>query len=98
MPSINGRLICCSCGADLGDASDPYRDPDCENCLRAEIELETERDTSIPDGQCHSCGREYQRTPDDAFSAICPDCEPQAVRDMDALNSKGELHVDSVDR
>ena len=42
MPTVNGRLICCGCGADLGDASDPYRDPDCLACLHAELETEVE--------------------------------------------------------
>jgi hypothetical protein len=38
------RLTCCSCGADLGDASDPYRDPDCERCAQQAINEELERD------------------------------------------------------
>ena len=46
MPVIDGRLTCCSCGADLGDAEDPYLDPDCEACekrrLVAEMEQEAE--------------------------------------------------------
>ena len=32
MPEVDGRLVCCVCGADLGDADDPYRDPDCTAC------------------------------------------------------------------
>lgn len=30
MPTVNGRLTCCSCGRDLGPADDPYRDPSCQ--------------------------------------------------------------------
>jgi len=44
MPEVNGRLTCCVCGADLGDASDPYRDPDCWECLMREYENEEEED------------------------------------------------------
>jgi len=44
MPEVNGRLICCVCGADLGDAADPYRDPDCWECLMREYENEEEED------------------------------------------------------
>lgn len=48
MPVVNGRLTCCTCGADLGDAEDPYRDPDCSACLNrqeaeAEEQLEMQR-------------------------------------------------------
>ena len=38
MPTVNGRLTCCQCGADLGDASDPYRDPDCMDCINREAQ------------------------------------------------------------
>lgn len=34
------RLHCCQCGADLGSAEDPFRDPDCAACLRADYEAE----------------------------------------------------------
>lgn len=48
MPVVQGRLTCCGCGADLGDAEDPYRDPSCAQCERrqaiAEAEAEDERD------------------------------------------------------
>lgn len=44
MPVINGRLTCCQCGADLGDASDPYRDPACANCLQADLQADLEED------------------------------------------------------
>lgn len=47
MPVVNGRLTCCRCGADLGDAEDPYRDPSCMECenreARAEAEAEDDR-------------------------------------------------------
>jgi hypothetical protein len=33
----DGRLHCCQCGADLGSAEDPYRDPDCMECLNPGI-------------------------------------------------------------
>lgn len=42
MPEVNGRLTCCTCGSDLGDAEDPYRDPACALCLEAENEAERE--------------------------------------------------------
>lgn len=32
MPTEDGRLLCCVCGTDLGDAED-MNDPDCPNCL-----------------------------------------------------------------
>ena len=44
MPVVNGRLTCCSCGADLGDADDPYRDPDCLDCLNRENDAELDYD------------------------------------------------------
>ena len=31
-----GRLTCCVCACDLGEADDPYTDPDCRCCLRRE--------------------------------------------------------------
>lgn len=43
MPSVNGRLTCCVCGADLGE-DDDYRDPDCMQCLEREVREEDERD------------------------------------------------------
>ncbi|MDF1536089.1 MAG: hypothetical protein P1S46_06235 [bacterium] len=49
MPEINGRLVCCTCGADLGDASDPYRDPDCGDCLDRELRQEMEREAEEGD-------------------------------------------------
>jgi hypothetical protein len=36
MPVVNGRLVCCVCGSDLGDADDPYRDPTCGYCIDRE--------------------------------------------------------------
>lgn len=42
MPIIDGRLTCCQCGADLGDADDPYRDPDCERCLKESLAAEAD--------------------------------------------------------
>ena len=42
MPVVNGRLVCVACGTDLGDAGDPYRDPDCHECLRRDMEAEVE--------------------------------------------------------
>lgn len=47
MPEINGRLICCVCGCDLGDANDPFRDPDCPDCLEREFQMEMEREAEI---------------------------------------------------
>ncbi|MDP9202346.1 MAG: hypothetical protein M3P26_10515 [Gemmatimonadota bacterium] len=44
MPVVNGRLTCCVCGADLGDAEDPYRDPDCINCATNEAQAEAEEE------------------------------------------------------
>ena len=44
MPIEDGRLVCCQCGADLGDAEDIYRDPDCHECLDREMAAEAERD------------------------------------------------------
>lgn len=38
MPEVNGRLTCCVCGADLGDAGDIYADPDCVDCINREVE------------------------------------------------------------
>jgi hypothetical protein len=52
MPVVHGRLTCCVCGADLGDASDPYRDPSCGECLQREAEQDWEADQAedIDDG------------------------------------------------
>lgn len=41
-PRADDRLRCCVCDADLGDASDPYRDPDCMECLKREWEQEAQ--------------------------------------------------------
>lgn len=30
------RLYCASCGAEIGDATDPYADPDCRDCADKE--------------------------------------------------------------
>lgn len=60
MSEIDGRLICCSCGNDLGDADDPYRDPDCEVCLRRELEQLDELDRAHRAG-C-SCPCHYDDT------------------------------------
>lgn len=79
MPVVNGRLTCCTCGADLGDAEDPYRDPDCRACLRRECEQyeqeakdEGQDDPDSlnyrgtePFAGCHACG-----APDDCY---CPE-------------------------
>jgi phage FluMu protein Com len=40
----DGRLRCCVCGYDLGDAEDPYRDPSCPRCLDAQDAQETWED------------------------------------------------------
>lgn len=49
---VNGRLTCCTCGADLGDAEDPYRDPSCGACyerdMREECEAEEPEDAPAP--------------------------------------------------
>ena len=39
MPIRDGRLVC-DRGHDLGDAGDPYRDPDCAECRKDELEQE----------------------------------------------------------
>lgn len=35
-PRSHDRLYCASCGADIGDANDPYADPDCAACIAKE--------------------------------------------------------------
>ena len=74
MPVVNGRLTCCQCGADLGDAEDQSRDPDCVVCLNREHaeELEAEEQESQHDDkveiqpavlrtyECEVCGHEAQ--------------------------------------
>lgn len=53
------RLKCSQCGADLGDAEDPYRDPDCMDCLRKSLlEEEGDVDNYSPD-RCEVCN-EYE--------------------------------------
>lgn len=53
MPVIDGRLTCCSCGADLGDAEDPYMDPACGACPQKELLRELEDDGGPDDeGEC----------------------------------------------
>ena len=37
-------MTCIRCGADLGDAEDPHRDPDCLECLHRDIQDEAEHD------------------------------------------------------
>lgn len=32
--------LTCICGADLGDASDPYADPDCVHCIEVAVDLD----------------------------------------------------------
>ena len=47
------------CGADLGDAEDPYRDPSCWECekrrMREELEGESEPEAALV---CRACGHE----------------------------------------
>ncbi len=89
MPVVSGRLTCCSCGADLGDASDPYRDPDCGDCLnrdaQAEHEADMQRDAeqanivcpNWPDpegGDIEGCGSRNVVGPDDEGLYDCRDC------------------------
>lgn len=38
------RLTCIRCGADLGDADDPYRDPDCAACIARDAAEEVEEE------------------------------------------------------
>lgn len=55
MPVVDDRLICCSCGNDLGDADDPYRDPDCEVCLKRQAMDEDQRDMDHEAAQDNGC-------------------------------------------
>ena len=36
------RLYCCTCGADIGDATDPYADPNCAECLEYDSSFDCE--------------------------------------------------------
>lgn len=48
MPIVDGRLVCCVCGSDLGFGEDEqYADPDCADCERNRLlaELEAERES-----------------------------------------------------
>ena len=47
MPVLNGRLVCCMCGADLGDAADPYRDPACPVCLDEENDADIRHEQEL---------------------------------------------------
>lgn len=66
-PVIHGRLVCCTCGADLGDAEDPYRDPDCGECFKRQMqqELEDERAPFFPVGADERCAH--------GFLGACPE-------------------------
>lgn len=46
MPVVDGRLTCCVCGSDLGDAEDQFMDPNCQSCeeRRSREEMEIERE------------------------------------------------------
>lgn len=54
MPIVNGRLTCCTCGADLGDAEDPYRDPSCVECIERDMRDECEDEPSSEAGEVRS--------------------------------------------
>lgn len=69
MPVVNGRLTCCVCGADLGDAEDPYRDPDCEACDRRETQAELDREA---DEDAPIWDEEHPNT--HVSWCPCPDC------------------------
>lgn len=43
------RLTCLTCGADLGDAEDPYRDPDCLACLYRSIQEDLDAEVAAAD-------------------------------------------------
>lgn len=49
------RLTCSRCGADLGPASDPYRDPDCAACIARDAQEEAEADDRAEDGELIVC-------------------------------------------
>lgn len=59
MPVIDGRLTCCQCGSDLGDAEDAYADPSCGVCLREEMERECEDDSEawVAEGEALAANR-----------------------------------------
>jgi hypothetical protein len=68
-PVIDGRLVCFS-GHDLGfDASDPYADPDCAVCRRADEEEDVDLlralgpfdDTNSPSYRSWRLAREMPR-------------------------------------
>jgi hypothetical protein len=62
----DGRLRCCVCGFDLGDASDQSRDPDCIACLnRQEQEEEENAD------RCRGCGADLGPN---TVRTYCIDC------------------------
>jgi hypothetical protein len=44
MPIVHGRLTCFTCGNDLGDANDPYRDPNCEICEQRWLDSDSDYD------------------------------------------------------
>lgn len=55
------RLTCSRCGADLGDADDPYCDPDCIECLHRDLADELAADPQA---------RQHPSTRDDDFFGI----------------------------
>ncbi len=61
MPTINGRLVCCSCGSDLGDAEDPYADPACRVCLDRENEAEAEYEANMAASESDQIQEAQQR-------------------------------------
>lgn len=85
MPVVNGRLTCCTCGADLGDAEDPYRDPTCMVC---EERSAREEDKGLDDGQCDRCdGTGHSQTED---GQLCDKCGGSGRLDDDDDDEEDE--------
>ena len=76
MPIVNGRLVCCSCGADLGDAGDPYRDPSCLNCAQLEAEQELAAEERGGFAEITNAGRAAIATSGDRRGYVQPDWSP----------------------
>lgn len=80
-PRADDRLRCCVCGADLGPADDPYRDPDCMDCLKREWEQEAQ----AAEDEDRRRG-EAEWAPDGIYGEREPMTEQEMEQDSDARN------------
>lgn len=89
------RLRCCVCGADLGSAEDPYRDPDCMDCLRREYEHEMQADREAWDRQQELIELGCNPTPERALTGLLQEMDDASIDVVEAF-WRGELGHQNV--